>query len=93
MEVLFIFVSSQLSFGEYVVCETLYEIRSDSGEAYEVGSHKDLMDKAQTVKRQTPPSSPGTGDRNTAGKWILLLAAAAAGTAGALIFRKRRSDE
>ena len=91
--VLFSFDSSQLRDGEYVAFETLYEIRSESGEEFEVGSHRDLMDKAQTVRRQTPPGSPGTGDRNTAGIWILLLAAAAAGTAGALIFRKRRPDE
>ena len=93
VEVLFRVDSSQLRDGEYVAFETLYEIRSDSGEEYEVGSHRDLMDKAQTVKRQTPPESPGTGDLNAAGVWIMLFAAAAAGTAGALIIRKRRSDE
>ena len=93
VEVLFRFDSSQLRDGEYVAFETLYEIRSDSGEEYEVGSHRDLTDKAQTVKRQTPPESPGTGDLNAAGIWIMLFAAAAAGTAGALIIRKRRSDE
>lgn len=93
VEVVFRFNSSRLRDGEYVAYETLYMIDSGNGDEYEVGSHKDLRDKEQTVKRQTPPGGPGTGDENTALIWILLLAAAAAGTAGVLVFRKRREDE
>ena len=93
VEVTFRFNSSQLRDGEYVAFETLYMIDGENGDENEVGSHKDLSDKEQTVKRQTPPGGTRTGDTNNMGIWILLLAAAAAGTVGALIFRKRRGKE
>ena len=93
VEVTFRFNSSQLRDGEYVAFETLYMIDGENGDENEVGSHKDLRDKEQTVKRQTPPGGTQTGDTNNMGIWILLLAAAAAGTVGALIFRKRRGKE
>ena len=91
VEVIFSFNSSDLSDGEYVAFETLYEIGADILEEIEVGSHKDLRDKSQTVKRQTPPASPGTGDESSTGIWIMLLAAAAAGVLGALMIKKRKS--
>ena len=93
VEVTFRFNSSQLRDGEYVAFETLYMIDGENGDENEVGSHKDLSDKEQTVKRQTPPGGTRTGDTNNMGIWILLFAAAAAGTAGALIFRKRKEKE
>ena len=93
VEVTFRFNSSQLRDGEYVAFETLYMIDGENGDENEVGSHKVLSDKEQTVKRQTPPGGTRTGDTNNMGIWILLFAAAAAGTAGALIFRKRKEKE
>lgn len=93
VEVIFRFNSSQLRDGEYVAFETLCMIKDESGDEYEVGSHRDLRDKEQTVKRQTPPGETRTGDGNNTGIWIMLLAAAAAGTAGTLFLRKRKADE
>ena len=93
VEVMFSFNSSELSDGEYVAFETLLEIDSENGNENEVGSHRDLQDKAQTVKRQVPPAGAGTGDENNMGIWLLLLAAAAAGTVGAVIFKMRKTAE
>lgn len=81
--VTFRFNSEDLRDGEYVVFETLYE----SGSEKAVGEHKDLKDKAQTVRRRTRGGT-ATGDANRTVLWIAVFAAASACAAG--IFLRRR---
>jgi hypothetical protein len=95
-EVTFRFDSAKLSDGDYVAFETLYECRSEAEEETEIGSHRDLQDKAQTVTRSTPrtPSgSPGTGDGSHAAAWLICFVLAVAGTAAILVMRKRKTSE
>ena len=89
MQVEFTFDSSKLAAGEYVVFETLYEINAETGDENIVGSHWDLNDEAQTVKRPSPPGAR-TGDDSDMGAWCLVLMAAIAGIAGVIFYRKRR---
>jgi hypothetical protein len=96
VEVIFRFDSAKLSDGDYVAFETLYECRSEAEEETEIGSHRDLQDKAQTVTRSTPrtPSgSPGTGDGSHAAAWLICFVLAVAGTAAILVMRKRKTSE
>ena len=96
VEVTFRFDSAKLSDGDYVAFETLYECRSEAEEETEIGSHRDLQDKAQTVTRRTPDTphtphgSPGTGDGGHAAAWLLLLGFAVAGMAAVLVLRRRK---
>ena len=93
VEVSFRFDSSKLSAGEYVVFETLYEVNAQTKDEKVVGSHKDINDASQTVKRPNPPKKyPRTGDDSNVFMWLMLFAAAAAGTAGAVIIRKKKTD-
>ena len=92
VEVAFRFDSSKLSAGEYVVFETLYEVNAQTKDEKVVGSHKDINDASQTVKRPNPPKkNPRTGDDSNVFMWLMLFAAAAAGTAGAVIIRKKKT--
>ena len=93
VEVSFRFDSSKLSAGEYVVFETLYEVNAQTKDEKIVGTHKDINDASQTVKRPNPPKkNPRTGDDSNVFMWLMLFAAAAAGTAGAVIIRKKKTD-
>ena len=89
------FDSSALKDGEYVVFEPLYEINEETGDETEVGSHRDLKDASQTVKRRTPPGDrTQTGDNSNALFWIAMAAAAAAVIAVAAALRKSiRAEE
>ena len=88
-------VTRSLKDGEYVVFETLYEINEETGDETEVGSHRDLKDASQTVKRRTPPGDrTQTGDNSNALFWIAMAAAAAAVIAVAAALRKSiRAEE
>lgn len=95
-EVTFRFDSAKLSDGDYVAFETLYECGSEADEETEIGSHRDLQDKAQTVTRRTPhtPSgSPGTGDGSHAAAWLICFVLAAAGMAAILVMRRRKRSD
>ena len=93
VRVTFTFNSSDLKDGEYVVFETLYEISAETGDENVVGSHRDINDAAQTVKRHTPPDTPRTGDDNDMWIWLSVFGAALAGAAGAVIIRKKKSGK
>ena len=91
--VTFTFDASKLEKGEYVAYETLYEISEKTGDENVVGTHRDLNDASQTVKRPASPEphgSPATGDDSHTGVWLAVILAAAVGIAGAVIFGKRR---
>lgn len=101
-EVTFRFDSTKLSDGDYVVFETLYECGSEAEEETEIGSHRDLQDKAQTVTRRTPGTphtprtphgSPGTGDGSHAAAWLICFVLAAAGMAAILVMRRRKRSD
>ncbi len=88
VKVSFTFDSSKLKEGEYVVFETLYEINSKTGDETVIGFHRDLEDKAQTVKHPSPPGAR-TGDDSGMGAWSLVLMTAIAGIAGVIFYRRR----
>ena len=88
--VIFKFDSGDLGDGEYVVFETLYETGADKDAEKVIGTHKDLKDKAQTVRRRTRTGT-ATGDGNRTVLWIVVLAAASACAAG-ILFRKRKKN-
>lgn len=91
VQVAFTFNAAKLSAGDYVVYEKLYEVNAKTGDEKPVGSHEDINDKSQTVKRPPTPKKPRTGDDNNAIMWLALLGAAIAGTAGALFYRKKKT--
>ncbi len=88
--VIFKFDSGDLGDGEYVVFETLYETGADKDAEKVIGTHKDLKDKAQTVRRRTRTGT-ATGDGNRTALWIVVLAAASACAAG-ILFSKRKKN-
>lgn len=90
VQVTFKFNAADLAAGDYVVYEKLYEVNAETGDEKPVGSHEDINDKSQTVKRPPTPKKPRTGDDNNVFMWIALFGAAAAGTAGAFIYRKKK---
>lgn len=90
VQVTFKFNAAELAAGDYVVYEKLYEVNAETGDEKPVGSHEDINDKSQTVKRPPTPKKPRTGDDNNVFMWIALFGAAAAGTAGAFIYRKKK---
>ena len=93
VRVTFTFNSSDLKDGEYVVFETVYEISAETGDENVVGSHRDINDAAQTVKRHTPPGTPRTGDDSDMWIWLSVFGVALAGAAGAVIIRKKKNGE
>ena len=70
-------------------CEISVEIGDESG----VGSHRDINDAAQTVKRHTPPGTPRTGDDSDMWIWLSVFGVALAGAAGAVIIRKKKNGK
>ena len=93
VSVTFSFNSSDLKDGEYVVFEELYEVNAETGDENVVGTHMDINDAAQTVKRHTPPGNPKTGDDNDMLIWLAAFGAAAAGVTAAVIIRKRKTGK
>jgi hypothetical protein len=90
VSVIFSFNSSDLRDGEYVVFETLYEISAETGAEKTVGTHRDLKDKAQTVRRNSRGGT-ATSDMNRTVLWITVFAAAS-GCAAAVFFRRRKKN-
>lgn len=82
--------SADLKDGEYVVFETLFEKGSETGGEKEVGTHQDLKDRDQTVRRKTKAGTP-TGDSSRPGVWIIICAAAAA-CAAVVVFRRKKQE-
>ena len=95
IEVEFKFNASDLATGDYVVFEELYEVNAETGEKVIVGDHKDINDKAQTVKRPEPPKPPRgarTGDTNMLYIWLAVAMAAIAAVAGIFIAKRRKGN-
>ena len=93
VKVNFTFDSSKLKEGDYVVFETLYEINAQTGDGNIVGSHCDLKDASQTVRRPSTPKpqgNPATGDNSDPAVWLAVLMAAMFGSAGAAYFGTKR---
>ena len=93
VKVNFTFDSSKLKEGDYVVFETLYEINAQTGDGNIVGSHCDLKDASQTVRRPPTPKpqgNPATGDNSDPAVWLAVLMAAMFGSAGAAYFGTKR---
>lgn len=90
VSVIFSFNSSDLRDGEYVVFETLYEISAETGAEKTVGTHRDLKDKAQTVRRNSRGGT-ATSDMNRTVLWITVFAAAS-GCVAAVFFRRRKKN-
>ena len=86
----FRFNSADLRDGEYVVFETLYETGKDKDAEKVVGTHSDLKDKAQTVRRRTRAGT-ATGDGSSPVLWTVIFAAALACAAG-ILRRKRKKN-
>lgn len=94
VQVSFRFNAADLKAGDYVVFETLYEVNAETGDEKPVASHRDLNDKSQTVRRPpTPNNKVRTGDNNNLVLWLALLAAASAGTAGIILYRKKNVNK
>lgn len=95
IEVEFKFNASDLKTGDYVVFEELYEVNAETGENVIVGDHKDINDKAQTIRRPEPPTphrGARTGDTNMLFIWIAIAAVAIAAAAGIFVVRRRKDN-
>ena len=60
-----------------------------------VGDHKDINDKAQTIRRPEPPTphrGARTGDTNMLFIWIAIAAVAIAAAAGIFVVRRRKDN-
>ncbi|MCR5812526.1 MAG: VaFE repeat-containing surface-anchored protein [Lachnospiraceae bacterium] len=90
VSVAFRFNSADLRDGQYVVFETLYETGAETGGEKIVGEHRDLEDKAQTLRRKTRTAA-ATGDENRTVLWTAVLVTASACAAG-ILFRKRKKN-
>ena len=93
VKVNFTFDSSKLKEGDYVVFETLYEINAQTGDGNIVGSHCDLKDASQTVRRPSTPKpqgNPATGDNSDPAVWLAAAMASVIGIAAAVCFGRKR---
>lgn len=90
VQVSFRFNAAELKAGDYVVFETLYEVNAQTGDEKPVGSHKDLNDKSQTVRRPPTPSGSKTGDDNKPYIWLAVLAASCMAVIGIFAVKRRR---
>ena len=93
VKVNFTFDSSKLKEGDYVVLETLYEINAQTGDGNIVGSHCDLKDASQTVRRPSTPKpqgNPATGDNSDPAVWLAAAMASVIGIAAAVCFGRKR---
>lgn len=90
VQVSFKFNAAELKAGDYVVFETLYEVNAQTGDEKPVGSHKDLNDKSQTVRRPPTPSGSKTGDDNKPYIWLAVLAASCMAVIGIFAVKRRR---
>ena len=90
VSVIFRFNSADLNDGQFVVFETLYETGAETDAEKVVGEHRDLEDKAQTLRRKTRTGT-STGDGNRTAVWTAVLVTASACAAG-ILFRRRKKN-
>ncbi|MBR1507622.1 MAG: VaFE repeat-containing surface-anchored protein [Eubacterium sp.] len=80
--------------GKYIVFEEVY-VKTADGELKLVGEHKDLKDDNQTfsVKKETPPGPPTTGDNTPMAIAIILMSLAAMAIALIIMLKNKNRIE
>lgn len=90
----FTFKADDLQEGDYVVFEDVYEVNAQTGDEKIVGSHKDINDDSQTIRRPPAPNNKvQTGDNKNPALWLALFGAASAGIVGIILHRKKTMNK